>query len=164
MMKMLVVDPDRCTGCRTCEVACSLYHEQECQPQLSRTRVVKFDHPGMNVPTVCPQCSRPQCLSACKQGAIGLNAKTGAVIITGELCTGCKACLIACDRGQIGFHPENRVAFKCNLCDGEPQCVRFCSKGAIRYLAVDEFLMSRKRAFIMKTTEAAQPGAGEARE
>lgn len=154
MTKMLVVDRDRCSGCKTCEVVCSLYHEDKCQPQLSRTRVVKFDREGMNVPTVCTQCSKPQCVSACSQGAIALNKETGALIVAEELCTGCRACLIACDRGQIGFHPEKKVAFKCDLCNGEPQCARFCSRGAIRYLVMDEFLMMKKRELAIKSAQA----------
>jgi len=146
--KILLVNAAKCTGCRTCEMVCSLRHEAKCSPLLSRTRVVKFEDRGLNFPTVCTHCSKPQCMAACSQGAMKLDSKTGAVLIDEELCTGCRACLAACPRGQVGFHPEKGIAFKCDLCGGDPQCARFCPTDAIRYSGVDEFLMAKRRSLI----------------
>ena len=146
MSKTLMVDPGKCTGCRTCEMACSLYHEEKCSPLLSRIRIIKFEDRGVNFPTVCSHCSKPQCLTACTEGAIILNADTGAVVIRTELCTGCRSCLIACPHGQISLHPEKKVPFKCTLCDGDPVCAKFCPSGALRYVDADEFLMAKRRA------------------
>ena len=36
---VIEVDEALCLACRECEVSCSLYHEQECNPSLSRIRV-----------------------------------------------------------------------------------------------------------------------------
>ncbi|NYT01731.1 MAG: 4Fe-4S dicluster domain-containing protein [Methanosarcinales archaeon] len=143
--KTLLIDPSLCTGCRTCEMACSLYHEGACSPQLSRTRVIKFEAQGKNFPTACSHCSKPQCLTACDQGAISVQRSTGAVVVDEARCTGCRSCLTACPQSMISFHPQRKVALKCDLCGGDPQCARFCPTGAIAYAPVDQFVMARRR-------------------
>jgi carbon-monoxide dehydrogenase iron sulfur subunit len=150
--KTLMVDPSLCTGCRSCEMACSLYHEGKCSPVLSRMRVVKYEALGKNYPSICSQCSKPQCLAACADGAIKMNEKTGAVIIDESLCIGCRSCLAACP--QVGFDADRGIAFKCDLCGGEPQCARFCPSGALSFLDVNESLMARRRALADKAMGA----------
>ena len=153
-IKTLLVDPSRCTGCRTCEMACSLYHEGKCSLVLSRMRIIKYEALGKSYPSVCTQCSKPKCQSACSSGAIKPGKGTATLMVDEALCTGCRSCLIACS--QIGFHPQKEVAFKCDLCGGEPQCARFCTSGAITFSGVDEFLMSRRRAVANKAVQAVQ--------
>jgi carbon-monoxide dehydrogenase iron sulfur subunit len=155
-MKTLMVDPSLCTGCRTCEMACSLYHEGKCSPVLSRMRIIKYEALGTSYPSVCAQCSKPQCSSVCPSGAIKPRDETGALTVDEALCTGCRTCLAACP--QIGFHPQKKVAFKCDLCGGEPQCARFCTSGAISFSGVDEFQMSRRRAAADRAVQAVQVG------
>jgi len=150
--KTLMVNPSLCTGCRSCEMACSLYHEGKCSPILSRIRVVKYEALGKNYPSICSQCSKPQCLDACSHGAIKLNEKTGAVIIDESLCVGCRSCLEACP--QVGFNASKGIAFKCDLCGGEPQCYRFCPSGALAFSDVNEILMARRRALADKAMGA----------
>ncbi|OPX90576.1 MAG: Anaerobic dimethyl sulfoxide reductase chain B [Pelotomaculum sp. PtaB.Bin104] len=146
--KILTVDANKCTGCRTCEMVCSLHHEKKCSPILSRTRVVKFEALGLNFPIVCTHCSKPKCMVACSHDAMRVDSETGAVLIDEALCTGCRSCLAACPRSQVGFHPDKGVAFKCDLCEGNPQCARFCPTGAIRYSVMDEYLMAKRRALL----------------
>jgi carbon-monoxide dehydrogenase iron sulfur subunit len=150
--KVLMVDPSKCTGCRTCEMACSLYNEQKCSPVLSRIRIIKFEAKGMNFPTVCSHCSKPQCMSACPAGAIVRDNVTGAVSINETDCIGCRNCLPSCPFGQINFHPEKKVAFKCHLCGGDPVCVKYCPSGALTYAFTDEYMMSKRRGLHMKFT------------
>ncbi|WP_370273485.1 4Fe-4S dicluster domain-containing protein [Methanosarcina sp. MSH10X1] len=152
--RSLLIDTSRCTGCRSCEMACSLYHEGECSPVLSRIRIVKYEALGRNFPSACSQCSKPRCLEACDHGAIRMNESTGAVFVEESFCTGCRSCLVACP--FMGFHPVKKVAFKCDLCGGDPQCVRFCPSGAITFRSVDEFLMERRREMADKVILAAQ--------
>ena len=52
-----------------------------------------------------------------------------------DLCTNCGACYDVCPHGVIHEHPDRAVAFKCDLCDGTPQCVAFCQNPHV--LAVD---------------------------
>ena len=40
----------------------------------------------------------------------------------------------------------DRKVFKCDLCDGDPQCVRFCDIKAVEYKEPDRVSISKKRA------------------
>jgi len=146
--KSLIADSKKCTGCRTCEMACSQFHEGKSSPALSRTRVIKFDAKGKNYPTICNHCSKPYCMSACKSGAMSINAETGAVMVDEALCIGCRLCISACLYSQVSYNTEKKVAFKCDLCNGDPQCAKFCPTGAISYSDIDELLMQKRRALI----------------
>jgi len=148
--KMLIVTPSKCTGCRSCEMACSLHREGKCSPQLSRNRVVKFEAKGINIPTTCANCSKPYCMLVCPVKAISVNADTGAVVVDETKCIGCRACSVACPFGQANYHPEKKIAFKCDLCFGDPVCVKFCPSGAIVYASMDEVLMAKRREFFSR--------------
>jgi Fe-S-cluster-containing hydrogenase component 2 len=43
-------------------------------------------------------------------------------------------CVSACPLGNISYSPAAKKVFKCNLCDGDPKCVKFCSPGAIKFV------------------------------
>lgn len=157
-LRALFIEPSICTGCRTCEMACSLSHEGKCSPHLSRTRVIKYEALGMNYPMVCYHCSKPSCMAVCLEGAIKKDDATGAVVIDETLCKGCRTCITACPYSQISFNPEKEVAFKCDLCGGDPQCAKFCPSGAITYSDIDEYLMARRRALVDRSMAAIQVG------
>ena len=60
-MKVLNVDIERCTGCRTCEEVCSLKNTGRVQPSRSRIKIIKYEKRGEYhnyVPMVCQQCSK----------------------------------------------------------------------------------------------------------
>jgi len=40
MEYVLTIDPTNCNGCRICESVCALFHEQECNPEKSRIRIL----------------------------------------------------------------------------------------------------------------------------
>lgn len=44
-------------------------------------------------------------------------------------CTGCGLCVKACPGNVPHMHPERNTIVICNLCDGEPQCVKACFEG-----------------------------------
>ncbi len=67
---------------------------------------------------------------------IGGDTVKGYVLVVDEdLCTNCGECYDVCPYGVIHEHPDREVAFKCDLCDGEPQCIAFCQNPHV--LAVD---------------------------
>ena len=79
----------------------------------------------------CKQCQSPECLSICPTGALYINEKTGARVIDPETCSGCKLCIQACPQypnSPIRYDADRNICVKCDLCDGEPQCVKFCPK------------------------------------
>jgi len=61
MQKIITIDPDHCTGCRSCEMVCSLEHDRICGPLLSRITISQWREISANVPIVCQHCeiSRP---------------------------------------------------------------------------------------------------------
>jgi len=62
-----------------------------------------------------------------------------------ELCIGCKMCVAACPFGAAKWDSKRGRVFKCNLCHGDPQCVRFCYTKAVDYLKPDRLNTDRMR-------------------
>jgi len=55
----LRADNSKCTGCRLCQLACSLYHFQENNPKKSCLAIVpRFPAPGVFEVRTCTQCGR----------------------------------------------------------------------------------------------------------
>jgi Fe-S-cluster-containing hydrogenase component 2 len=125
-------DPTNCAGCRTCMAVCSLYHDGVVNPELARIQVTApvlktFEAQGIT----CKQCEGPECLWACPTGALHVDAQTGARVIDPNVCIGCQRCIGACPQfpnSPIRFDATNKKSLKCDLCDGDPQCVKFCPK------------------------------------
>lgn len=135
--KYLIVFPELCTGCRDCELVCSLKHEGVFNPQKSRIRVIRDVFQGVELPVVCMQCVDAPCMNSCRVEAISVDDH-GAKIIDYEKCIGCRRCIIVCPLGSNFLHPETGKPIKCDLCNGAPECVKFCSTGALRYVDAEE--------------------------
>jgi len=121
----IVRDYIRCTGCQRCEVVCSLRHENRIWPEASRVRVF-MPFPGVEVPHLCAQCDDYPCVKACPVSALSVNTQTGAVIVDDGECTSCGLCITACP-GTVPFlHPSTNKAVICDLCGGDPECVKVC--------------------------------------
>jgi len=133
----LSIHPERCTGCKQCELACSWVQTGAFQPSRSLIRVHVFDEEASFAPYTCFQCDEAWCLQACPVNAIDVDAESGAKIVIDEACVGCKLCVIACPFGTIFFDKGTEVAAKCDLCAGDPACARACPTDAIEYAAVD---------------------------
>ena len=126
-----------CAGCRTCEAVCSIYHEGMIFPMLSRIQVEKDELGGYVCESKsCKQCPGPECLAVCPTGALHVDEITGARVINSELCCGCKLCMNACiaTPPRIRYNDEKDICCKCDLCDGDPQCVKFCPTGALTFV------------------------------
>lgn len=130
----VVHNQDICSGCRLCECVCSVYHEGVASPSLSRIRAFKnvMDACITDIKT-CKQCAGAECVAACPNDAMSVDSETGARIIDEKACVGCQVCLYACpvEPSRIKYNEKKNICFKCNLCDGEPQCVKFCPTGAL---------------------------------
>ncbi len=141
----IVRDYDRCTGCRRCEIACSLHHEGWIWPEASRVRVF-MPFPGVEVPHLCAQCDDYPCVKSCPVNALSIDEDITAVFVDREKCTSCGACIRACP-GKVPFlHPGDRKAVICDLCGGDPECVKVCQEAmydAIR-LVREEMSSNRK--------------------
>jgi Fe-S-cluster-containing dehydrogenase component len=150
---IILGDPNLCVNCQRCEIACTEYNDGKNDPVLSRIRIgrnmwygptgttqIPADYGiwGNNsavVQETCRQCDHPvPCANACPQGAIEVDAKTGARKVNEEKCIGCGLCQKACPWDMMSFDREKQKASKCFLCDGEPKCVKACPAAALHYL------------------------------
>ena len=133
MKKILMVDVNACNGCRICEVVCSFEKEKASAPTKSRIRILRVDEAGVDVPGVCQHCESPPCADICPMDAIARDPKTEGVVLNQERCIGCRACTFVCPYGAISLDVDKQVMIKCDLCGGEPQCAKYCPKGALVY-------------------------------
>ncbi len=148
-MKIIAVNPDKCTGCRLCELVCSLKNTGEFNPTRSRIQVIGFED-VFSLPVACFQCERPYCLEVCPTGAIVRDEMAGLVKVTKDKCIGCKICAVACPFGNIVFSCTDKVAVKCELCEGEPECVLFCPTGALDFKEADIASIHKKMTLAEK--------------
>jgi carbon-monoxide dehydrogenase iron sulfur subunit len=114
------VNKDRCSGCRLCETMCSLFHMGVVNTEKSAIRVERDDlDTSRNSPFVCRQCKNMACLEGEK--------------VVPE--TETKKFLWAARRsGKCPFYALNVFggkAYHCDLCGGNPQCVKVCTTGAL---------------------------------
>ena len=128
---VLRIHPEKCTGCRQCELACSWVQTGTFQPARSLVRVHVFDEQASFAPYTCFQCDEAWCMQVCPVNAIGVDPATGAKLVQDSACVGCKLCVIACPFGTIFFDAPTKVAAKCDLCAGDPACAKACPTGAI---------------------------------
>jgi len=159
---MLLINPDKCTGCSLCEAFCSFRAERAVGPAKSRISVLRWEEAGVFIPFTCLQCERPVCLEVCPVGAIKRNPVTRAIEVDGQRCLGCKTCVMACPFGGVAFDPDRGTAVKCDLCQGRPECAKICPTGAIRYIRDDLVALGKRREAISRLSgylKAAMPGA-----
>ena len=144
MKKMIVTNPEVCTGCRVCEGVCSLVHFGECNPAKARIRIMRWETQGVDIPVTCLQCEEAPCEESCPTHAIRRNPETGAMETRKELCIQCHMCALACPFGATMVSPEGEV-LRCDLCGGDPECVKLCERKAIQYLPSTQLAATKMR-------------------
>jgi len=152
IQKVLLVDPKKCTGCRICEVACSLHKEGVCSSTRSRIHVLKWEAEGIDIPVVCWHCEDAPCEKVCPVKAIHRSPETGAMLIDQGLCIGCRECMAVCPFGGVTMSETGEMV-KCDLCDGDPFCVKLCPTEAIEYAKPSRYILARKRESALKIGE-----------
>ena len=151
----LVYDSRLCLGCQSCMFACSMTHEGEASPSLSRIQIVR-DAPSFTkypydiTMAVCRQCVAPLCVQNCPTGACHVDEGHGNVrTIDQSKCIGCKRCLAACPQRphRPVWNPVKRRSAKCDLCADAPfwsqrggpaghqACVETCPVKALKLVA-----------------------------
>jgi carbon-monoxide dehydrogenase iron sulfur subunit len=160
MSKALYIDYQKCTGCRLCELVCSVSHDGISNPARSRIRVMKWEAEGLYVPMSCQQCQDAPCKLVCPVKAISRDEEKGHVFVDYDVCIGCRSCIGACPFGAMSFNLKEKKVFKCDLCDGAPQCVRFCEVKAVDFIDVDEVSVIKKRSAAKRLSVAGKEAAG----
>jgi anaerobic carbon-monoxide dehydrogenase iron sulfur subunit len=133
MSNCIVVDHRSCTGCKTCEVVCSLRHWGECNPERSAIRVIRREERGLvhSFPLVCRQCTDAACIRACPTGALSRDENGTALSFARDACTSCGLCEEACLIHAVSLDAEAQRVVFCDLCGGEPECIAFCHAGCL---------------------------------
>jgi len=123
MVKVLLVDMDKCTGCKQCSLACSLTKEDLFDPKRGRIKILKKEVIALGIPLLCEQCDTYPCIDACPEGAL----------------------VDACTYHAIRLHPETGKALICDLCGGDPYCVQHCVPGALEWVDKTDDTVSKKK-------------------
>jgi carbon-monoxide dehydrogenase iron sulfur subunit len=145
MEKVLKIDYQKCTGCRLCELVCSVSHHGVSNPARSRIKVVKWESEGLYVPMTCQQCEDAPCISVCPVKATSRDETSGFVVIDYEKCIGCRSCVTVCPFGARSYSTIDKMVLKCDLCGGDPQCARFCEVKAVEFISADRLSQSKKK-------------------
>lgn len=126
-----------CTGCRNCEIACSQKHENGAI-RLAASRIQVYEvTPGLEFPVTCYQCDETRCVTACPEGALKQDPANSTIILDEKKCLRtaqkgeCTKCADACPGTTIMFHPDSSAPLFCDLCGGDPECVKVCPDGAL---------------------------------
>lgn len=148
----IVYDSRLCLGCQSCMYACSMTHEGQGNPSLSRIQIIR-DAPSFTkypydiVMSVCRQCISPLCVQNCPTGACHVDASNGNVRrISEEECIGCRQCINSCPQRphRTIWNPAKSKSTKCDLCtnapywgrkggpEGSQACVEICPAKALK--------------------------------
>ena len=152
-MSTVFVNPERCIGCRQCELSCAVEHSVSkemstafLESPVPHTRI--HVEPGViqstSYPSKCRHCNPAPCMGVCPTGAISRNDDLDLVLIDGERCIGCAVCAVVCPFDALTFHHsadrfggQVLVATKCDGCVDRlqkmetPACVEVCKVDAL---------------------------------
>jgi benzoyl-CoA reductase subunit BamC len=131
IVKEILVDVNKCTGCRACEMACSAFHAKpkysSINPARSRIRVVVDELNDEYVPIRAGDYTPSECN--------GRHIYT----IDGKQYSECSFCGASCPSRDYFIEPDSGLPLKCDMCESvppleEPMCVQACEADALTYV------------------------------
>ena len=103
-MKRILIDADKCDGCKNCSIACmnahrtdggdSVYTLDLNDPANESRNFIRLDGEGHYKPIFCRHCDVPMCAGSCMSGALQKDMKTGRVTYDGDRCGSCYMCVM----------------------------------------------------------------------
>ena len=160
-MKTVFVNPERCIGCKQCEIACAVEHSQsknlyqaivEHPKPQARIHVLPGIHLSTSFPNKCRHCDPAPCMAVCPTGAISRAAGDDTVVVDGQKCITCAMCALVCPFDVLTFYataavkPRRVVALKCDHCPDRteqgvsPACVEACKVGALAFGEINDLV------------------------
>ncbi len=174
MKGIIVVDVERCLGCRSCELACAVEHSVSKdlfkaieEAPLPQYRVTVEAVGELSAPLQCRHCEDAPCVQICPTHALEKLEVGQPVTAKKELCIGCKWCILVCPFGVIGMDRAGKVIIKCDLClerteAGKlPACVEACPTGALRFVKIEKVIKEKRREFLVDFEKGKNLGRGE---
>jgi phenylglyoxylate dehydrogenase beta subunit len=128
----IAFDAAHCDGCNACMVACAQVKAGSHDSIDSRIQIVAGDT-GFEL-ALCRQCGDPKCVENCPAAALGKDDATGVIAWDGTKCVNCLLCTVGCAYGGIVHNQLAGHVVKCDMCGGDPACVRACDRKALRYV------------------------------
>src|SRR5512135_934534 len=155
-MKQIYVRPERCMGCRSCEIGCAVQHSKEkslfsavlqTPPPMKRLFVEATEN--IRMPVICRHCEDAPCLRSCISGCLYRDEK-GLVRRKKERCIGCWTCMMVCPFGVVTRDKEKHIAVKCDRCHklDVPACVNACPTGALVFVEIDDMPKEKRQSLI----------------
>lgn len=157
-MNQVFVRPERCMGCRSCEIGCAVQHSKDktlfsavLQSPPPKKRLFVEQAEGVKMPVVCRHCEEASCLRACISGCLYKDEK-GFVRRRKERCIGCWSCIMVCPFGVITRDRDAHIAVKCDRCHklDVPACVNACPTGALVLRDVDELPAEKRKKILLQ--------------
>ncbi|MGD2113852.1 MAG: dimethyl sulfoxide reductase anchor subunit [Acidobacteriota bacterium] len=141
-----VFDPDRCTGCEACRIACGIENGSglESTSDTGWREVLTFNpsrHPALpteHLSLACNHCEHPACMLGCPAAAYHRDEATGAVLLDPDKCMGCHYCSWVCPYDAPRYDAASGTMSKCTFCNHrleqglEPACIDACPTTALR--------------------------------
>jgi phenylglyoxylate dehydrogenase beta subunit len=126
--------PELCDGCMDCVSTCAAIKGDGAGLDTlnARIQIVPGDV-GFEL-ALCRQCGDPNCAANCPAGALTKNAGSGIIDWDETKCVDCLLCTVGCAYGGIVDNAVARHVVKCDLCGGDPACVKACGKGALKFI------------------------------
>lgn len=161
-MTRIYVRPERCTGCKSCEIACSVQHSKaknligamlETPAPQKRLFVEAAD--SVKMPVLCRHCEEAPCVNACISGCLYWD-ENGYVRRKKGRCIACWSCIMVCPFGVITRDNDKHIAVKCDRCHklDVPACVNACPTKALSLVDIDKVPPEVRRRLVLAETRA----------
>ncbi len=133
----IIFHPEKCAGCSTCMLACARAKTGTDDIRHSRIAIqpgamtLAGDAPAETALALCRQCGDPKCVQNCPSTALSINPDSGVIDWNGNKCIDCLLCTVGCSYGGIAVNEADGRVMKCDMCAGDPACVKACPNGAL---------------------------------